>query len=47
MKSFKDIEKCKHTSCSCDDKTRGHLVCTCDYNCPHAWCDCEKKLKEL
>lgn len=40
--NFNNIERCEHLHCSCDDKTNGHLVCTCDFNCPHAWCDCEK-----
>ena len=40
--NFSNIERCEHLHCSCDDKTNGHLVCTCDYDCPHAWCDCEK-----
>ena len=44
--NFNNIERCEHLHCSCDDTTNGHLVCTCDFNCPHAWCDCEKVATE-
>jgi len=41
--NFKNIPRCEHKTCSCIDKSKGHVACTCDYMCEHSWCTCESK----